>query len=56
MAAMSGAALTGPGAPGQQPQDMPKLFQAERENLDLTQHIWHLDDVENRLLAKYNKL
>lgn len=39
-----------PGAPG---QNMPKLFQAEKENLALVTHDWICDDVEERVLALY---
>src|SRR5205814_1382772 len=52
MAAMStmGVAQTG------QPQDFNKLFQTEKENLQLTPHEWELDRIENRLLVKYGKI
>lgn len=45
-----GGMPTMPGAPG---QNMPKLFQAEKENLALVQHAWICDDVEERVLALY---
>lgn len=38
-----------------QPQDMHKIFLAEKENLDLTEHEWGLENVETRLLVKYGK-
>lgn len=44
-----------PGAPA---QDFVKLFNAERENLELVSpeyHRWVGDDVEDRLLARYGK-
>ena len=36
---------------GQAP-DMQKVFQSEKESLELTQHQWDLQDVEARLLKK----
>ncbi|KAF9286813.1 ER membrane complex subunit 3 [Linnemannia elongata] len=41
--------------PTGQPQDMHKIFLAEKENLDLTEHEWGLENVETRLLVKYGK-
>jgi hypothetical protein len=35
-----------------QPQDMNKLFLAEKEHLDLIIHEWDLADIETRLLYK----
>ncbi|KAI9251399.1 integral membrane protein DUF106-domain-containing protein [Phascolomyces articulosus] len=56
MAAMSSmpGVMPGAGQPGQQP-DFNKLFMAEKENLLITAHKWDLEDVEERLLAKYGK-
>ncbi|CAG8542991.1 9403_t:CDS:2 [Paraglomus brasilianum] len=51
MAAMSTMGMTQTG----QPQDFNKLFQTEKENLQLTPHEWELDEIENRLLVKYGK-
>ena len=48
--AMPGAAM--PGAPA---QDYNKLFNAERENLEISPPVYHRwvgDDVEDRLLQK----
>lgn len=45
-----------PGMPGAPAQDFNKLFNAERENLELvspSNHIWVGDDVEDRLLKRY---
>ncbi|GAA97395.1 uncharacterized protein L969DRAFT_87340 [Mixia osmundae IAM 14324] len=51
MGAMGGGMMGGmPGAPA---QDFVKLFAAERENLDLVDHVWIGNDVEQRLLAMY---
>ncbi|KAJ1923001.1 hypothetical protein IWQ60_006152 [Tieghemiomyces parasiticus] len=44
-----------PGMGGGQPQNFHKLFLAEKENLDIANHRWALNDVENRLLAKYGR-
>ncbi|KAF9087911.1 ER membrane complex subunit 3 [Mortierella sp. GBA35] len=41
--------------PTGQPQDMHKIFLGEKENLDLTEHEWGLENVETRLLVKYGK-
>ena len=35
-----------------QPQDMNRVFQAEKESLDLTVHKWDLLDVEARVLDR----
>jgi hypothetical protein len=37
---------------GQQP-DLTKMFQSEKEFLDLAVHDWSLDNVEERVLKKY---
>lgn len=37
------------------PVDFSKLHLAEKENLELTQHEYELDDVEERVLIKYKK-
>ncbi|KAG0366801.1 integral membrane protein DUF106-domain-containing protein [Gamsiella multidivaricata] len=42
--------------PTGQPQDMHKVFLSEKENIELTEHEWGLDNVETRLLVKYGKL
>ena len=42
--------------PTGQPADMHKIFLSEKENLDLTEHEWGLENVEMRLLVKYGKL
>jgi len=42
--------------PTGQPADMHKIFLSEKENLELTEHEWGLDNVETRLLVKYGKL
>lgn len=33
-------------------QDINKVFQSERDNLELVKHEWELENVENRLLGK----
>jgi len=38
---------------GAQRVDTKKLYQAEKEELDLLQHFCHLDEIEKQLLAKY---
>ncbi len=43
----AGANMFGPG------QDPDKMFQAEAENLEVTEHFYILDGVEDRLLAKF---
>lgn len=43
-------------SPTGQPQDMHKVFLSEKENIELTEHEWGLDNVETRLLVKYGKL
>ena len=40
-------------APMGQPPDMSKIFQSEKESLELTVHHWDLDKVEERILNKY---
>lgn len=50
--------MPGAGMPGAPAQDFVKLFNAERENLELVSpeyHRWVGDDVEDRLLARYGK-
>ncbi|KAG0002972.1 ER membrane complex subunit 3 [Entomortierella chlamydospora] len=42
-------------SPTGQPQDMHKIFLSEKENIELTEHEWGLDNVETRLLVKYGK-
>ncbi|KAG0242166.1 integral membrane protein DUF106-domain-containing protein [Mortierella sp. GBAus27b] len=42
-------------SPTGQPQDMHKIFLSEKENIELTEHQWGLDNVETRLLVKYGK-
>jgi hypothetical protein len=57
MGALGGAAAGGgiamPGAPA---QDFKKLFAAERDNLDIVEHVWTGQDVEERLLRRFGKL
>ncbi|KAG9067991.1 ER membrane complex subunit 3 [Linnemannia hyalina] len=56
MSTMGMGAAAGPNlSPTGQPQDMHKIFLAEKENLDLTEHEWGLENVETRLLVKYGK-
>lgn len=54
MNAMSGAMMGG-GMPGGPAPDFMKMFTAERENLDIVEHVWIADKVEQRLLDKYAK-
>ncbi|KAG0223763.1 ER membrane complex subunit 3 [Actinomortierella wolfii] len=42
-------------SPTGQPQDMNKIFLSEKENLEIAEHEWGLDNVETRLLVKYGK-
>ena len=39
----------GGGQPGQQP-DMNKIFAAEAENMQLVEHVWFVDQAEERML------
>lgn len=56
MGPMAGATQTNPLAMmGGQAPDNKKLFIAERENLELVEHLWVMEGSEDRLLAKYNK-
>ncbi|KAG0216518.1 ER membrane complex subunit 3 [Mortierella sp. GBA30] len=56
MSTMGMGAAAGPQmSPTGQPQDMQKVFLGEKENLELTEHEWGLDNVETRLLVKYGK-
>lgn len=57
MSTMGMGAAAGPQmGPTGQPADMHKIFLGEKENLDLTEHEWGLENVEMRLLVKYGKL
>lgn len=52
-------AMSSMGMAQQQPgqvQDFPKLFEAERENLQMTPHTWIGQGVEERLLKKHGYL
>jgi len=31
--------------------DIKKLYQSEKENLELVEHNWHVDEAEKRLLS-----
>jgi hypothetical protein len=42
-----GAGMMGPG------NDPDKAFQAEAENLEVTEHEYVLDNIEDRILAKF---
>ncbi|KAF9114922.1 ER membrane complex subunit 3 [Mortierella sp. AM989] len=56
MSTMGMGAAAGPQmGPTGQPQDMHKIFLNEKENIELTEHEWGLDNVETRLLVKYGK-
>ncbi|KAF9160608.1 ER membrane complex subunit 3 [Actinomortierella ambigua] len=56
MSTMGMGAAAGPQySPTGQPQDMNKVFLSERENLEIAEHEWGLDNVETRLLVKYGK-
>jgi hypothetical protein len=46
-----GGAPGGPGGPGQPGQDMAKIFKSEVDNLNLVEHDWALENVEQYLLA-----
>lgn len=52
MQAMGAMGMQQPG----QVQDWNKLFLAEKENLELCSHEWELENIEERVLAKYNKI
>lgn len=57
MSSMGMGAAAGPQlGPTGQPADMAKVFLGEKENLDLAEHEWNLENVETRLLVKYGKL
>ncbi|KAI1319427.1 ER membrane complex subunit 3 [Mortierella claussenii] len=56
MSTMGMGSAAGPQmGPTGQPQDMHKIFLSEKENIELTEHEWGLDNVETRLLVKYGK-
>jgi len=48
-----GGAMTGQAMPGTPAQDFVKLFAAERENLELVEHVYLNSDVEVRYLRRY---
>jgi len=50
MNALGGAAMAG-GMPGAPAQDFTKLYKAEKESLQLVNHAWVCDDVEDRFLT-----
>jgi hypothetical protein len=41
-------------APGQMP-DMSKVFLGEKDQLDIAQHKFELEEVEDRVLAKFSQ-
>lgn len=43
-------------APMQQPKEVANMFKSEKEFLELGHHEWLLDDVEFRLLKKYQRI
>lgn len=45
--------MGGGGFPGQQ-TDMNKIFKTEKENLEVNQHLWELEYIEEKILQKYN--
>lgn len=45
--------MAGGPQPMQQPAEIAKMFLSEKEFLDLANHSWRLDGVENRLLSLY---
>lgn len=48
-------AMQNPGAGMMGPeQDPDKLFLAEAENLEVLEHCWILEGIEDRLVAKYS--
>ncbi|CAG8501402.1 1540_t:CDS:10 [Acaulospora colombiana] len=51
---MTAMSQMGASAAGQ-PQNYHKLHLAEKENLELTPHVWELEEVEYRLLVQYGK-
>ena len=48
--------MMGTPQPLQQPAEVVKMFNSEKEFLELAQHEWILQGVEERVLAKYGKL
>lgn len=48
----AGAMMSMPGAPA---QDFVKLFNAERENLEIVEYAWVGQGVEQRVLDKFGK-
>jgi len=48
----AGAMMAMPGAPA---QDFVKLFNAERENLEIVEYTWVGQGVEQRVLQKFGK-
>ena len=55
MAAMNqmGGAMMGGGMPGQPAQDFVKLFNVERESLEIVEYAWVCDGVEDRVLKRF---
>lgn len=61
VAADGGAAMSNPAAmmtggmpmPGQPATDFMKLYQAEKENLEMVEHVWICAGVEERIFLKY---
>lgn len=45
--------MPGAGMPGQPAPDFVKMFNAERENLEIVEYRWVADGVERRLLDKF---
>lgn len=56
MNALGGAMAGGGGMPGQPAPDFMKLYKAEKESLQLVNHSWVEDDVEERFLTLYGML
>ena len=47
---------TMPQNPLQQPNEVEKFFKNEKELLDLTAHLWKLENADIQLLQKYHRL
>lgn len=46
----------GPAMPGAPAPDFMKIWGSERENLELVEHAWVCDGVEERLLTRFGKM
>lgn len=43
-------------SPMQQPKEIANMFKSEKEFLELMKHEWELEEIELRLLQKYDRM